>query len=415
VENFTVLENIILGFEGELVFGHKLKKAKEDLKNLCDTYKLNIDLDSVISDLSVGFRQRVEILKSLYRGAEIFILDEPTGVLTPQEVDELFKILRSLKEEGKTIVLITHKLNEIMDLTSEVSVMRQGEVVGHTKTSDTNKEKLAEMMVGRSVLLRLNKAEAKLGDVVFKVENLTVKDDLDVTRVKNISFEIRSGEILGLAGVTGNGQTELLEALSGIRKVESGNIYLNDEKVSDKENLLDPRKLKEKGLAHVPEDRQRMGLVTDFKAYENLIFGYHDQEPYSKSSILRDNDIITYSKKVMEEYDVRPRSPQLITSNFSGGNQQKIILSRELNESPKILLVGQPTRGVDIGAIEFIHQRLIDMRDKGAAILLVSVELDEVLSLSDRILVMFDGNIVGERINKDVTDRELGLLMAGVA
>ena len=415
VENFTVLENIILGFEGELVFGHKLKKAKENLKNLCDTYKLNIDLDSVISDLSVGFRQRVEILKSLYRGAEIFILDEPTGVLTPQEVDELFKILRSLKEEGKTIVLITHKLNEIMDLTSEVSVMRQGEVVGHTKTSDTNKEKLAEMMVGRSVLLRLNKEDAKLGDVVFKVENLTVKDDLDVTRVKNVSFEIRSGEILGLAGVTGNGQTELLEALSGIRKVQSGNIYLNDEKVSDKENLLDPRKLKEKGLAHVPEDRQRMGLVTDFKAYENLIFGYHDQEPYSKSSILRDSDIITYSKKVMEEYDVRPRSPQLITSNFSGGNQQKIILSRELNESPKILLVGQPTRGVDIGAIEFIHQRLIDMRDKGAAILLVSVELDEVLSLSDRILVMFDGNIVGERINKDVTDRELGLLMAGVA
>ena len=415
VENFTVLENIVLGFEGEFVFGEKLKKAKQDLKNLCDTYKLNIDLDSVISDLSVGFRQRVEILKSLYRGAEIFILDEPTGVLTPQEVDELFKILRSLKEEGKTIVLITHKLNEIMDLTSEVSVMRQGEVVGHTKTTDTNKEKLAEMMVGRSVLLRLNKVEAKLGDVVFKVENLTVKDDLDVTRVKNVNLEIRAGEILGLAGVTGNGQTELLEALSGIRKVESGTIYLNDEKISDKDNLLDPRELKEKGLAHVPEDRQRMGLVTDFKAYENLIFGYHDQEPYSKSSILKDNDILSYSKKVMEEYDVRPRSPQLITSNFSGGNQQKIILSRELNENPKILLVGQPTRGVDIGAIEFIHQRLIDMRDKGAAILLVSVELDEVLSLSDRILVMFDGNIVGERINKDVTDRELGLLMAGVA
>jgi len=415
VENFTVLENIVLGFEGEFVFGEKLKKAKKDLRNLCDTYKLNIDLDSVISDLSVGFRQRVEILKSLYRGAEIFILDEPTGVLTPQEVDELFKILRSLKDEGKTIVLITHKLNEIMDLTSEVSVMRQGEVVGHTKTIDTNKEKLAEMMVGRSVLLRLNKSEPKLGDVVFKIENLTVKDDLDVTRVKNVSFEIRSGEILGLAGVTGNGQTELLEALSGIRKVESGEIYLNAEKISDKNNLLDPRQLKEKGLAHVPEDRQRMGLVTDFKAYENLIFGYHDQEPYSQSSILKDGNILSYSKKVMEDYDVRPRSPQLITSNFSGGNQQKIILSRELNESPKILLVGQPTRGVDIGAIEFIHQRLIDMRDKGAAILLVSVELDEVLSLSDRILVMFDGNIVGERINKDVTDRELGLLMAGVA
>ena len=415
VENFTVLENIVLGFEGEIVFGKNLEKAKKDLKNLCDTYNLNVDLDSVIGDLSVGFRQRVEILKSLYRGAEIFILDEPTGVLTPQEVDELFKILRSLKEEGKTIVLITHKLNEIMDLTSEVSVMRQGEVVGHTQTENTNREKLAEMMVGRSVLLRINKSKTERGDVVFKVENLTVKDDLDVTRVKNVNIEIHAGEILGLAGVTGNGQTELLEALSGIRKVESGEIYLNGEKVSDSTEFLNPRELKEKGLAHVPEDRQRMGLVTDFKAYENLIFGYHDQEPYSKSSIMKDNKILDYSKKVMEEYDVRPRSPNLMTSNFSGGNQQKLILSRELNENPKILLVGQPTRGVDIGAIEFIHQRLIDMRDKGAAILLVSVELEEVLSLSDRIVVMFDGKIVGERVNKDVTDRELGLLMAGVA
>ena len=415
VENFTVLENIVLGFEGEIVFGKNLEKAKKDLKNLCDTYNLNVDLDSVIGDLSVGFRQRVEILKSLYRGAEIFILDEPTGVLTPQEVDELFKILRSLKEEDKTIVLITHKLNEIMDLTSEVSVMRQGEVVGHTQTENTNREKLAEMMVGRSVLLRINKSKTERGDVVFKVENLTVKDDLDVTRVKNVNLEIHAGEILGLAGVTGNGQTELLEALSGIRKVESGEIYLNGEKVSDSTEFLNPRELKEKGLAHVPEDRQRMGLVTDFKAYENLIFGYHDQEPYSKSSIMKDNKILDYSKKVMEEYDVRPRSPNLMTSNFSGGNQQKLILSRELNENPKILLVGQPTRGVDIGAIEFIHQRLIDMRDKGAAILLVSVELEEVLSLSDRIVVMFDGKIVGERVNKDVTDRELGLLMAGVA
>ena len=415
VENFSVLENIILGFEGELVFGKNLKKAKKDLINLCDTYKLNIDLDSTISDLSVGFRQRVEILKSLYRGAEIFILDEPTGVLTPQEVDELFKILRSLKEEGKTIVLITHKLNEIMDLTSEVSVMRQGEMVGHTKTENTNKEKLAEMMVGRNVLLRINKAKAERGDVIFKVESLTVKDDLDVTRVKNVNLEIHEGEILGLAGVTGNGQTELLEALSGIRKVDSGEIYLNNQKISDSNTLLDPRELKQKGLAHVPEDRQRMGLVTDFKAYENLIFGYHDQEPYSKSSLMKEKNILEYSKRVMEEYDVRPRSPQLITSNFSGGNQQKLILSRELNENPKVLLVGQPTRGVDIGAIEFIHQRLIDMRDKGAAILLVSVELEEILSLSDRIVVMFDGNIVGERVNKDITDRELGLLMAGVA
>ena len=415
VENFTVLENIVLGFEGEIIFGKNLEKAKIDLKNLCETYNLNVDLESVISDLSVGFRQRVEILKSLYRGAEVFILDEPTGVLTPQEVDELFKILRSLKEEGKTIVLITHKLNEIMDLTSEVSVMRQGEIVGHTKTETTNREKLAEMMVGRSVLLRINKSKTQRGDVAFRVENLTVKDDLDVTRVKNINLEIHAGEILGLAGVTGNGQTELLEALAGIRKVESGEIFLNGEKISDSSELLNPRELKEKGLAHIPEDRQRMGLVTDFKASENLIFGYHDQEPYSKSSIMNQNKILEYSTRVMEEYDVRPRSPHLMTSNFSGGNQQKLILSRELNENPKILLIGQPTRGVDIGAIEFIHQRLIDMRDKGAAILLVSVELEEILSLSDRIAVMFDGMIVGERVNEDVTDRELGLLMAGVA
>jgi ABC-type uncharacterized transport system ATPase subunit len=414
VENFTVLENIILGFEGELVFGKKLKEAKKNLVKLCETYKLNINLNSIISDLSVGFRQRVEILKSLYRGAEILILDEPTGVLTPQEVDELFKILRSLQKEGKTIVLITHKLNEIMALTSEVSVMRQGKMVGHTKTESTNKEALAEMMVGRSVLLRINKTEAQKGDVVFRVNNLEVKDDLDVTRVKNVNFEIHAGEILGLAGVTGNGQTELLEALSGIRKIESGEIKLFNETISDSINHLNPRELKEKGLAHVPEDRQRMGLISDFKAYENLIFGYHHQEPFSKSSLLNEKEIMSRSHEAMKEYDVRPRSPNLITSNFSGGNQQKIILSRELNENPKVLLVGQPTRGVDIGAIEFIHQRLIDMRNQGAAILLVSVELEEVLSLSDRIVVMFDGNIVGEKINKDVTDRDIGLLMAGI-
>ena len=415
VENFSVLENIILGFEGEVVFGKKLKEAKKNLINLCETYKLNIDLDSIISDLSVGFRQRVEILKALYRGAEILILDEPTGVLTPQEVDELFKILRSLQQEGKTIVLITHKLNEIMDLTSDVTVMRQGEVVGHKKTQSTNKEELAEMMVGRNVLLRINKSQSKKGDVIFRVNNLQVKDDLDVMRVKNVNFEIHEGEILGLAGVTGNGQTELLEALSGIRKIESGEIQLFNETISNQNNFLNPKELKEKGLAHVPEDRQRMGLITNFKANENLIFGYHHQRPFSKASILVEKKIYEHSKKIMSDYDVRPQSPDLITSNFSGGNQQKIILSRELNKNPKVLLVGQPTRGIDIGAIEFIHQRLIDMRNKGVAILLVSVELEEVLSLSDRIVVMFDGKIVGEKINQDVTEREIGLLMAGIA
>ena len=414
VENFTVVENIILGFEGEFVFGEKLDQAKKSLIKLCEDYSLKIDLDATISDLSVGFRQRVEILKALYRGAEILILDEPTGVLTPQEVDELFKILRSLKEQGKTIILITHKLNEIVALTDRVTVMRLGEIVGETNTGDTTKDQLAEMMVGRSVLLRIDKRKPNIGDTIFEVKNINVKDNLDVMRVKNVSFELRKGEILGVAGVTGNGQTELLEALSGIRQVDSGEIKLFGNTISSKNIFVSPRKLREQGVAHVPEDRQRMGLVTEFNASENLIFGYHHQLPFSKSSIMMGKTIYNHSKKIMQEYDVRPQSPFLKTSNFSGGNQQKIILTRELNKDPKVLLVGQPTRGVDIGAIEFIHQRIIDMRDKGVAVLLVSVELDEILSLADRIIVMFDGELVGERVNENVTDREIGLLMAGI-
>ena len=414
VENFTVVENIILGFEGEFVFGEKLNQAKENLTKLCEEYNLKIDLNATISDLSVGFRQRVEILKALYRGAEILILDEPTGVLTPQEVDELFKILRSLKKQGKTIILITHKLNEIMALTNKVTVMRQGEIVGDKNTKDTTKDQLAEMMVGRSVLLRIDKKKPNIGDTVFEVKNINVKDNLDVMRVKNVSFDLRKGEILGIAGVTGNGQTELLEALSGICQVDSGEIKLHGKIISSKKIFAGPRQLREQDVAHVPEDRQRMGLVTEFNASENLIFGYHHQQPFSKSSIMMGKNIFNYSKKIMRDYDVRPQSPFLLTSNFSGGNQQKIILSRELNKDPKVLLVGQPTRGVDIGAIEFIHQRIIDMRDKGAAVLLVSVELDEILSLADRIVVMFDGELVGERVNENVTDREIGLLMAGI-
>ena len=414
VENFTVVENIILGFEGEFVFGEKLNQAKENLTKLCEEYNLKIDLNATISDLSVGFRQRVEILKALYRGAEILILDEPTGVLTPQEVDELFKILRSLKEQGKTIILITHKLNEIMALTDKVTVMRQGEIVGDKNTKDTTKDQLAEMMVGRSVLLRIDKKKPNIGDTVFEVKNINVKDNLDVMRVKNVSFDLKKGEILGIAGVTGNGQTELLEALSGICQIDSGEIKLHGKIISSKKIFAGPRQLREQDVAHVPEDRQRMGLVTEFNASENLIFGYHHQQPFSKSSVMMGKNIFNHSKKIMQDYDVRPQSPFLLTSNFSGGNQQKIILSRELNKDPKVLLVGQPTRGVDIGAIEFIHQRIIDMRDKGAAVLLVSVELDEILSLADRIVVMFDGELVGERVNENVTDREIGLLMAGI-
>tara|TARA_B100000029_G_C17594196_1_gene963519 strand:+ start:1016 stop:2542 length:1527 start_codon:yes stop_codon:yes gene_type:complete len=414
VENFTVLENIILGFEEEFVFGEKIKIAKKNLESLCQNYNLKIDLDATISDLSVGYRQRVEILKALYRKAEILILDEPTGVLTPQEVDELFKILRSLKNEGKTIILITHKLNEIMALTNKVTVMRQGEIVGEKLTTETSSEQLAEMMVGRSVLLRVQKQKADIGKKILEVKNITVRDDLDVARVKNVSFDLKAGEILGLAGVTGNGQTELLEALSGIRKVEDGQITLEEKIISAKNFFLNPRSLREREIAHVPEDRQRMGLITEFNASENTIFGYHYKKPYSKSSVLMGESIYNHTKKLMNQYDVRPQSPFLKTSNFSGGNQQKIILSRELNTEPKVLIVGQPTRGVDIGAIEFIHQRIIDMRDRGAAVLLVSVELDEILSLSDRIIVLYDGSLVGEKLNENVSDREIGLLMAGI-
>jgi len=414
VENFTVLENIILGFEGEFVFGEKIKEAKKELEKLCRNYNLKIDLDATISDLSVGHRQRVEILKALYRKAEILILDEPTGVLTPQEVDELFKILRSLKDEGKTIILITHKLNEIMALTNKVTVMRQGEIAGEKFTKKTSSEELAEMMVGRSVLLRVEKQEANIGEVILEVNNISVKDDLGVKRVKNVSFQLKRGEILGLAGVTGNGQTELLEALTGIRGIENGEIKLESKTISGRNIFLNPRDLREKEIAHVPEDRQRMGLVTEFNASENTIFGYHYKKPFSNSSILNGEIINNHTKHLMNEYDVRPQSPFLKTSNFSGGNQQKIILSRELNTDPKVLIVGQPTRGVDIGAIEFIHQRIIDMRNKGAAVLLVSVELDEILSLSDRIIVLYDGSLVGEKINHKVTDREIGLLMAGI-
>jgi len=301
-----------------------------------------------------------------------------------------------------------------MALTDRVTVMRQGEIAGETDTNDTTKDQLAEMMVGRSVLLRINKRKPNIGDAVFEVKNINVKDNLDVMRVKNVSFKLRKGEILGVAGVTGNGQTELLEALSGIRQVDSGVIKLFGNTISSKNIFAGPRQLREQGVAHVPEDRQRMGLVTEFDASENLIFGYHHQQPFSKSSVMMGTNIFNHSKKIMQEYDVRPQSPLLKTSNFSGGNQQKIILTRELNKDPKVLLVGQPTRGVDIGAIEFIHQRIIDMRDKGVAVLLVSVELDEILSLTDRIIVMFNGELVGERVNENVTDREIGLLMAGI-
>ncbi|MGB3898226.1 MAG: ABC transporter ATP-binding protein [Mesorhizobium sp.] len=412
VDNFTVLENVILGAENDPLLKKSIARARSELVRLEREYGLQVDPDALIEELPVGLQQRVEILKALYRGAEILILDEPTGVLTPAEADHLFRILRQLKEQGKTVVLITHKLREIMAITDTVSVMRQGTMVATRETAKTTVEELAELMVGRRVLLRVEKGEARPGAVKLAVSDLTVKDGRGVTMVDQVSFEVRAGEIVGIAGVAGNGQSELIEAIAGIRSAVSGSVMLDGRPI-DVTGAADPGELRERGLAHVPEDRHHVGLVLAFEENENSILGYHDHERYAKGVFLDIDAIRDAAKEKIEKYDIRPADCRLKTANFSGGNQQKIVLSREMEQDPGVLVVGQPTRGVDVGAIEFIHKRLIAMRDAGKAVVVVSVELDEIRSLSDRILVMFEGRVVGER-GPEASEGELGLLMAGV-
>ncbi|MEQ8964420.1 MAG: ABC transporter ATP-binding protein [Azospirillaceae bacterium] len=413
VDTFTVLENLLLGVEGGFVLAGGVAKAREELHRLERDYNLEVDPDALVGDLPVGLQQRVEILKALHKGADTLILDEPTGVLTPQEADQLFRILGTLREQGKTIILITHKLREIMAITDNVTVMRQGQVAANVATGDTDRDKLAELMVGRHVLLRVEKGPARPGRTVLEVRGLDVVDRLGVRRVKDVSLTARAGEIVGIAGVSGNGQSELLAALTGIVRPAKGQILINDKDVLA-HGATDARKLRRMGLAHVPEDRTHEGLVTAFDAAENIILGYHDDPAYNGAVILHRDKVVAACERYMRDFDVRPPNPLLKAANFSGGNQQKIIVAREMERDPDLLVVGQPTRGVDIGAIEFIHRRLIAMRDAGKAILLVSVELDEIMSLADRILVMFDGMIVGEVAPDQATERMLGLMMAGV-
>ncbi|MFZ1679870.1 MAG: ABC transporter ATP-binding protein [Rhizobiaceae bacterium] len=412
VENFTVLENVILGVEGGRLLRGGMEKAREHLAQLSKDYGLDVDPDALVEDLPVGLQQRVEILKALTRGAETLILDEPTGVLTPAEADHLFRILGQLKQQGKTVILITHKLREIMAITDRVSVMRRGEMVATLETARTNPEEIAEQMVGRHVLLDVDRGSAKPGEERMRVEHLTVLDEWGVARVNDVSFSVRDGEIVGIAGVSGNGQSELLETLSGIRRAKSGRIVLNGETI-DPSVEADPARMRERGVGHVPEDRHHMGLVLQFEESENLILGYHRQDSWGKRFNLDPDLVRADARRKNDKFDVRPQNEKLRTANFSGGNQQKIVLAREMDREPALLLVGQPTRGVDIGAIEFIHKQLIALRDRGKAILLVSVELDEIRSVADRVLVMFAGRIVGE-VPPETDEGEIGLLMAGI-
>jgi len=413
VEPMTVAENIVLGAEPGSAASLDLRQAADEIRKLSDEFKLSVDPKAIIETLSVGQQQRVELLKALYRHAQLLILDEPTAVLTPQEVDEFFAILRRMREQGKTIVIITHKLSEVLAISDNVTVMRDGRVVGDLKTAATNAAELARLMVGREVLLRVEKPDAKAGASVLGVRDLSIVSRDGTKRVDGVSLEVRAGEIVGIAGVEGNGQTELIEALAGLIPSShvSGEITFGGRDIT----RLDARKRKELGIAHVPEDRHRRGLLLDFSLAENTILGIHYRKPaVSGNGILLDErGIRQRAEQVIRDFDVRPPNPMLPARSLSGGNQQKLIIGREFELPPKLLLVSQPTRGVDIGAIEFIHRKIVAMRDGGCAVLLVSAELEEVTALADRLLVVHNGQIVGEVDPKVATSEDIGLMMTG--
>lgn len=408
VDTMTVAENIILGAETGSALNLDLDQANEKIKTLSDELRLNIDPMAVIEDLSVGQQQKVELLKALYRNADLLILDEPTAVLTPQEVNEFFAILRRMKGQGKTIIIITHKLDEVLAISDEVTVMRDGKTVGNVKTSETDAQQLARLIVGRDVLLRVEKPDAIPGETLLEVKGLTIKGRHGIA-VDDVSFQVREGEIVGIAGIEGNGQTELIEALAGLNPVESGAVLIDGRDVARD----GARKLKELRVAHIPEDRHKRGLLLNSSLKENSILGVHYRPPVAVSGFLNTRMIDQRVTNILEEFDVRPPNPELAARSLSGGNQQKLIIGREFELDPRLLLVSQPTRGVDIGAIEFIHRSIIELRDKGRAILLVSAELEEVTALADRLLVIREGKIVGEVDPKTATFEEIGLLMTG--
>ena len=412
IESFTVLENLLLGVEGGILLSRGMARARAEVERLAREYGLAVDPDARVADLSVGEQQRVEILKVLLRGARILILDEPSAVLTPQETERLFVILRALRRRGVAVVLITHKLREVMAATDRVVVMRAGEVVAERRTAETDSEALAELMVGRKVRLQIDKAPARPGAMMLRTERLRLVDGRGVALLDDLDLELRAGEIVAIAGVSGNGQTELLQVLAGIRAPTSGAITICGRRF-DARRPGDPADRRAIGLAHVPEDRLRQGLVAPFRAAETSILGYQDEPRFSPHGLLDRPTIGAHCRDLMERFDVRPRLPGLRSFQFSGGNQQKLVLAREMATEPRVLLVGQPTRGVDIGAIEFIHRELVRARDQGCAVLVVSTELDEVLSLADRVLVMFGGRIVGEVEPDTASERRLGLMMAG--
>jgi general nucleoside transport system ATP-binding protein len=405
----SVAENIVLGEEprhdGILL---DYDKAEQRVAELARSFKFSIDPRSLVQSLSVGTQQRVEILKALYRSADILILDEPTGVLTPQEAKELFEILRTLTREGMAVIFISHKLDEVLQISDRITTLRRGKVVDTVPREGATEEGLATMMVGREVLLRVDKKPAQAGEPVLVVENLSVNDDRGLPAVRDVSFEVRAGEIVGVAGVDGNGQSELIDALTGLRKPESGRVVVGGDDVTS----TSARDHLDEGVGHIPEDRQRRGLVLEFTLAENLALFAYRQPPVSRYGWLSPRRMVERAKGLLTAYDVRGGGPQTRAAALSGGNQQKVVLAREVERDPQVLIAAQPTRGLDVGAIEFVHRRLVEERDEGRAILLVSFELEEVLSLSDRILVVYEGRIVGE-YPPTATQEELGLAMVG--